>query len=84
MRVSVVSVFGMQGTKFSGANKQQLTSLFTYLENCLEQIVKDNELGALRQALKVFPAPVEKLSPDSIHLVVMPLTGSFHGELRLL
>ncbi|EIE24949.1 magnesium chelatase subunit H [Coccomyxa subellipsoidea C-169] len=50
----------LKGTRFSGANKQQLTSLFTYLENCLEQIVKDNELGALRQALKggyVEPGP---------------------------
>ena len=25
--------------------------LFTYLEFCLEQIVKDNELGALKQGL---------------------------------
>ena len=27
--------------------------VFGYLEGCLEQIVKDNELGALKQALKV-------------------------------
>lgn len=50
----------MQGTKFAGADKQQLSTLFTYLENCLEQIVKDNELGALRQALRggyVEPGP---------------------------
>jgi hypothetical protein len=32
--------------------------VFTYLENCLEQVVKDNELGALRQALKVLLAPL--------------------------
>lgn len=43
----------LQGTKFAGANKQQLAGSFAYLESCLEQIVKDNELGALRQALKV-------------------------------
>lgn len=43
----------MQGTKYAGANKQQLTGLFNYLEVCLEQVVKDNELGALKQALKV-------------------------------
>ena len=43
----------MQGTKFAKADKQQLAILFQYLEGCLEQIVKDNELGALKQALKV-------------------------------
>lgn len=40
-----------QGTKFSKANLNDMRLLFTYLEFCLEQIVKDNELGALKQGL---------------------------------
>ena len=43
----------MQGTQFAKADKNQLSVLFKYLDGCLEQIVKDNELGALKQALKV-------------------------------
>ena len=43
----------MQGTKFAKADKNKLSGLFKYLDGCLEQIVKDNELGALKQALKV-------------------------------
>ncbi len=43
----------MQGTQFAKADKNQLSGLFKYLDGCLEQIVKDNELGALKQALKV-------------------------------
>jgi len=43
----------VQGTPYAKADKQQLASLFQYLGGCLEQIVKDNELGALKQALKV-------------------------------
>ena len=39
----------MQGTEFKKANKDELRSLFGYLEFCLQQIVKDNELGALEQ-----------------------------------
>lgn len=41
----------LSGTKFAKADKAQLQTAFGYLEGCLEQIVKDNELGALRQAL---------------------------------
>ncbi len=51
----------MQGTKFAKADKQQLAILFQYLEGCLEQIVKDNELGALKQALKVSATPYSAL-----------------------
>jgi len=38
-----------------------MAGTFTYLDFCLEQIVKDNELGALRQALEARPmhVPVE-------------------------
>ena len=43
----------VQGGKFAKADRAQLSTLFGYLEGCLEQIVKDNELGALKQALKV-------------------------------
>ncbi len=39
----------MQETEFKKANKDELRSLFGYLEFCLQQIVKDNELGALEQ-----------------------------------
>ena len=39
----------MQDTEFKKANKDELRSLFGYLEFCLTQIVKDNELGALEQ-----------------------------------
>ena len=38
---------------FAKADKSQLAGVFKYLDGCLEQIVKDNELGALKQALKV-------------------------------
>ena len=38
---------------FAKADKNQLAGVFKYLDGCLEQIVKDNELGALKQALKV-------------------------------
>ncbi len=41
----------MQDTKFAKADKEQLRGVFSYLEVCLEQVVKDNELGALKQAL---------------------------------
>ena len=47
------AAFSVQGTKYDKADKSQLAILFKYLEGCLEQIVKDNELGALKQALKV-------------------------------
>jgi magnesium chelatase subunit H len=49
-----------QGTKFSGANKEEMKDLFAYLQICLEKIVMDNELGALTEALKgsyVEPGP---------------------------
>lgn len=59
----------MQGTQFAKADKNQLAGVFKYLEGCLEQIVKDNELGALKQALKVNSSPVcstlQPLSPVS-------------------
>lgn len=50
----------VQETAFKKANAQDMRLLFTYLEFCLEQIVKDNELGALRQGLNggyVEPGP---------------------------
>ena len=49
-----------QGTKFAGANKQEMEDLFAYLQICLEKVVMDNELGALTEALKgsyVEPGP---------------------------
>jgi hypothetical protein len=53
---------GAQGTPWAKANKKQLAGVFTYLDFCLEQIVKDNELGALRQALEA-RAPAHPASP---------------------
>ncbi|KAA6426638.1 MAG: magnesium chelatase subunit H [Trebouxia sp. A1-2] len=50
----------IKDTEFKKANKDELRSLFGYLEFCLTQVVKDNELGALEQALKggyVEPGP---------------------------
>ena len=41
----------LQGTQFGKANREELRVLFNYLQFCLEQVVKDNELGALKQAL---------------------------------
>lgn len=46
-----------QGTKWASADKKQLANAFTYLDFCLEQVVKDNELGALRKALEARPPP---------------------------
>ena len=45
---------------FSKINAEKLTPLFTYLEFCLKQIVADNELGALSDALDgtyIVPGP---------------------------
>ncbi|KAL3142075.1 Magnesium chelatase [Trebouxia sp. C0010 RCD-2024] len=47
-------------TEFKKANKDELRAVFKYLEFCLQQVVKDNELGALQQALEgkyVEPGP---------------------------
>lgn len=53
-------VRALQGTEFSKADRVELVTLFQYLEFCLQQVVKDNELGALREALEgqyVEPGP---------------------------
>ena len=39
----------LQDTEFKKANKDELRVVFKYLELCLQQVVKDNELGALQQ-----------------------------------
>lgn len=41
----------LKGTPFANADRTQLKSTFEFLQFCLEQIVKDNELGALISAL---------------------------------
>ena len=49
-----------QSTPFKKADKKAMGVLFDYLQVCLEQVVKDNELGALQQALEgayVEPGP---------------------------
>ena len=35
--------------QFASADRLELVKLFTYIEFCLTQVVKDNELGALRE-----------------------------------
>ncbi|GFR47291.1 hypothetical protein Agub_g8978, partial [Astrephomene gubernaculifera] len=44
-------VRGLQNGEFASADRQELITLFNFLEFCLTQIVKDNELGALVEAL---------------------------------
>merc|ERR1712178_358489 len=49
-----------KNTQFRKADPQQMKSLFGYLKFCLEQVVKDNELGALKEALEgrfILPGP---------------------------
>lgn len=43
-------VRALQGTRFAAADRLQLVELFRFLEFCLNQVVQDNELGALREA----------------------------------
>jgi len=53
-------VRALQGTEFAAADRSALLDLFAYLEFCLNQVVKDNELGALTEALNgeyVEPGP---------------------------
>ena len=50
----------LKGTKFESADVEKMRTLFDYLRFCLEQVVKDNELGALVEALEgqyVLPGP---------------------------
>ena len=60
--VSVALPWGdsLKGTKFDSIDVAAGRKLFDYLRFCLEQIVKDNELGALTEALNgeyVLPGP---------------------------
>ena len=51
---------GLKGTRFEGADIPAMAKKFDYLRFCLEQIVKDNEIGALKDALDgkyVLPGP---------------------------
>ncbi|GBF93905.1 magnesium chelatase subunit H [Raphidocelis subcapitata] len=45
-------VRALQGSEFAAADRLELVTVFRYLEFCLEQVVKDNELGALKEALE--------------------------------
>jgi hypothetical protein len=36
-------------TQFASTDRVELVKVFNYLEFCLTQVVKDNELGALRE-----------------------------------
>ena len=50
----------LKGTRFESVDTAAMTKLFEYLRFCLEQIVKDNEIGALKEALEgkyVLPGP---------------------------
>eukprot|EP00204_Picochlorum_oklahomense_P000044 CAMPEP_0118801986 /NCGR_PEP_ID=MMETSP1161-20130426/3453_1 /TAXON_ID=249345 /ORGANISM="Picochlorum oklahomensis, Strain CCMP2329" /LENGTH=1410 /DNA_ID=CAMNT_0006729979 /DNA_START=72 /DNA_END=4304 /DNA_ORIENTATION=+ len=44
-------VRALQGTEFAKADRAEIVRLFKYIEFCLEQVVKDNEIGALKEAL---------------------------------
>ncbi len=53
-------VRALQGTEFAKADRGEIVKLFKYIEFCLEQVVKDNEIGALKEALNgkyVEPGP---------------------------
>jgi magnesium chelatase subunit H len=53
-------VRSLSGGEFRRTDTQALVSLFNYLEFCLTQVVKDNELGALAEGLRgeyVMPGP---------------------------
>ncbi|KXZ56333.1 hypothetical protein GPECTOR_1g294 [Gonium pectorale] len=53
-------VRALQNGEFAKADRQELITMFDYLEFCLTQVVKDNELGALVEALNgqyVEPGP---------------------------
>jgi magnesium chelatase subunit H len=50
----------LKGTKFEAVDVEAMGKQFAYLRNCLEQVVKDNEIGALKEALDgkyVLPGP---------------------------
>jgi len=50
----------LKGSRFETVDVPNMTKLFAYLRFCLEQIVKDNEIGALKEALEgkyVLPGP---------------------------
>ncbi|RMZ52027.1 hypothetical protein APUTEX25_001221 [Auxenochlorella protothecoides] len=50
----------LKGTPFARAKREELRTLFDYLAGCLAKIVQDNELGALKSALRgeyVEPGP---------------------------
>ena len=44
-------ITALQDTPFAKANRDELKATFSYLQFCLEQVVKDNEVGALVTAL---------------------------------
>merc|ERR1719472_533158 len=50
----------LEGGQFAGANKDEMDKMFEYLNFCLLQVVKDNEMGALQTGLNgqyVEPGP---------------------------
>jgi magnesium chelatase subunit H len=50
----------LQNTKFRNVDQAKMTTLFEFLAFCLKQVVADNELGGLKQALEgkfVEPGP---------------------------
>merc|ERR1712078_730009 len=50
----------LEGGQFAGADKDEMDKMFEYLNFCLQQVVKDNELDSLQKALRgeyVEPGP---------------------------
>ena len=69
----------LSNSGFSNVKEEDLTALFDYLEFCLKQIVADNEVGALVDALKgkyIIPGP----GGDPIrNPEVLPTGKNMHG-----
>ena len=57
----------LKGTKFEKVDNAKMRTLFDYLRFCLEQVVKDNELGSLAEALDgkyVLPALADRFETE--------------------
>jgi magnesium chelatase subunit H len=69
----------LQGTRFTKIETEPMNKLFEYLRFCLEQIVKDNEIGAFLEAMEgkyVLPGP----GGDPIrNPAVLPTGKNIHG-----
>ena len=68
----------LKGTKFEKVDNGKMRTLFDYLRFCLEQVVKDNELGSLAEALDgryVLPGPGDPIRNPK----VLPTGKNIHA-----